>query len=270
MKSLFLALLLATNPAADVQAPHAVLELSPYLHGIPSIKARVGSHQGTFIFDTAGGLSTLNSSFARSVGCSPWGRLTGHRMRGDRVDVSRCDGISFAFESAFTEPLTVGVWDFSFLLPPDAPSLSGILALDAFSKHAITIDLSAGKVIVESSETLPRRIASSVEIPMKLAREMSGFSLVPMVAVQAEKGVLWFELDSGSDAPLIVSPHAMSLLSAGQEEQQSLGFKLGPFQVPAEVKQEELIIDGNIGAPIMRKFVFTLDIPNQRMWVSKK
>ncbi len=75
----------ATKSRPARSAPVATIPLQPYLNGQP----------GTFMFDSGQGVSSFSPAFAAKVGCRPWGRTTGFRMSGERLDNQHCDNITF-------------------------------------------------------------------------------------------------------------------------------------------------------------------------------
>jgi hypothetical protein len=124
------------------------IKLEPYLGAQLAIHAEVNGHAGLFLFDTGEGVSTISPQFANSIGCRPWGRITGFRMTGGRRDIPRCDNLQLktAGES-LTTPIA-GVFDIMSPLPADAPHLDGSLGLDIFAGWAITFDESSQLLIM--------------------------------------------------------------------------------------------------------------------------
>jgi hypothetical protein len=166
----------------------------------------------------------------------------------------------------------VTVFDFSKLLPKDAPSLSGALALDAFAGEIVTLDLAGGRLIVETPASAKARVRGAQEVPVRFAREASGFSLTPLVAVDTPAGQLWMELDCGSDAAIMVARHAAAHVGANPEvEKQHIAMTLvGGVPVEAQGRVLDFIVDGNIGTPILRNWVVTIDLANQRLWIAQR
>lgn len=260
----------AAHAAAMPPAKPRVVPLSLYLGALPSVQVEVGGRPTTFLLDTAGGLTVITPDTAKALGCAPWGQLTGFRMRGDRVDTQRCDHVELRLPGTRLKLATAGVWDFSRLLPKDAPPLGGSIALDALDGRAITLDLAAGRLIVETPQSLAARVAHATAVPVRFAREVGGQALTPLVAVDTRQGRLWMELDCGSDGSVIVNrPIAAALgLDSANTGKQSVSLSLGgtvPVQADASVK--ELILDGNIGAPVLRRWVITLDLAHQKLWL---
>ena len=252
-------------------AEHPVeIPLTAYLGAIPSLKVDIGGKPATFLLDTAGGLTVVTPGTVKALGCQPWGQMTGFRMRGDRIDVARCDNVHLSLPAVDLRVESAGVWDFSALLPKDAPPLAGSIALDAFADRAITLDLAAGKLIVETPRSLVDRVKSAREVPMRIGREVGGRSLTPFVAIDTPKGRLWMELDCGSDGNVIVNrPLATALgLDPAAKGKQALSASLGGMPLKANAQIMDLAIDGNIGAPVLKQWVITLDLPHQRLWLA--
>ncbi|HEV7775306.1 MAG TPA: aspartyl protease family protein [Luteibacter sp.] len=262
----------ATASAAGSMAP-VVMPLVPYLGVIPSLQVSIDGHPSTFLLDTAGGLTVFTPEVAKAVGCKPWGQLTGFRMRGDRVDTARCDNVRLSLAGATVDMTQAGVWDISKLLPKDAPPLGGSLALDAFAGRVVTLDLSGGKFILETQASLKERVRHATEVPMRLVREVGGASLVPVVAIDTPKGRVWMELDCGSDGEVIVNrPLAEALgLDPKAKGAQPLAMSLaGGMAVKAKGQVMDLVIDGNIGAPVLKQWVITMDLAHEKLWLAPK
>jgi hypothetical protein len=252
-------------------APAWVIPLTSYLGAVPSMQVQVGGSPATVLLDTAGGLTVLTPGGAGKAGCEPWGRLSGMRMRGDRLDLPRCDGVKLKVAGHSITIPEAGVWDFSKLLPKDAPPLDGSVALDAFAGQVVTLDLSGGHLIIETPASAKVRTAHATELPMRLAREVGGASLTPLVGVPTAKGKLWFELDCGSDGALIVNRAvAVALgLDPAATRGQPANLALAPHvQLQAKAQVQDLVVDGNIGAPILREWMITMDLAHQRLWFS--
>jgi hypothetical protein len=252
-------------------APAWVIPLTSYLGAVPSMQVQVGDRPATVLLDTAGGLTVLTPGGAEKAGCEPWGRLSGMRMRGDRLDLPRCDDVKLKVAGHGVTIPEAGIWDFSKLLPKDAPPLDGSVALDAFAGQVVTLDLSGDRLIVETPASAKARTAHATELPMRLAREVGGASLTPLMAIPTAKGKLWFELDCGSDGALIVN-HAVATalgLDPAVAHGQPVNLALAPhIQLQANAQVQDLFVDGNIGAPILRQWIITMDLAHQRLWLS--
>jgi hypothetical protein len=273
--TLFAGFFSATSLAAPPYRPSSpvVIALEPYLDQDHYVfRASIGGQQGLFQFDTGGGLTVLTPQSARAAGCKQWSRLTGFRMRGDRVDVPRCDDVELVAGGARLRLPTTGVWDLSAVLPPGAPALGGSIGLDAFSDQAITIDLGHRRLLIETPRSLKVRVAHLREIPIHVVREAEGYALTVMLGVETSSGRVWFTLDSGNDAGLTIGRHVAALFGFAPQLSATRPVELqlaGGVPLKGEAHARELIVDGNIGSPVLRHWLVTIDLPHQRLWLAE-
>nr|WP_295112770.1 hypothetical protein [uncultured Caulobacter sp.] len=262
--------LVAGFVAATPAAAQVTLPLEPYLGVLWSFQAKDG---GRYLLDTAGGLTAITPATATKIGCQPWGRITGHRMRGDRVDLTRCDKVVIEAAGAKLAVATAGVFDFAKLLPPNAPTLEGSVALDAFAGQVVTLDLGGQALVVETPASLKARIKGAQEVPVRFARDAGGLALTPFVPVETPKGAVWMELDSGSNGAVVVAQHNAALFGMNPDSQERqpvvLSIQGGP-KVQTQGLVMDLVIDGNIGAPLLKDWIVTLDLANTRAWIKAR
>lgn len=262
----------AANADADSSKPIAVFQLEPYRKTV-ALRGEVAGNQGLFLFDTAGGISLISPDFARKIGCAPWGRLSGHRMMGDRLDAPRCDNVALSLsDQRYTLPVAA-VLDVTAFLPEGAAPVDGSLALDLFAGQVITLDVPGGQLIVESVDSARARVAHAAELPAQLSRELQGRALAINVGVPTPQGMLWMELDTGNGGTVLVAaPYAALLgLTPDSDKPQQADFAVskdfraqGMAFAPAK-----MILDGNLGMPFLRDKVVTLDLARGRLWVAK-
>jgi hypothetical protein len=238
------------------------IRLSSYMGALLSFE----TVSGRFLLDTAGGITVVSKEFAARSGCHPWGRLTGFRMRGDRVDMARCDQVALQADGATLTIPAAGVIDFAALLPASAPPIAGSVALDAFAGDVVTIDVAHMRLVIETEKSLPARIRGAEEVRMRFSREANGWSLVPLVAVETERGVIWPEIDSGSDGGVIINRPLAEALDIADGQPSTIKLTNG-VRIEAPVKAENLIIDGNIGLDVLRHWILTIDTVHGRMWM---
>ena len=272
MRRLFLALAgLLFIGTATAAPPEAVFKLETYRKTV-ALHATVNGHEGLFLLDTAGGLTVLSPSFAKAIGCIPWGRLSGFRMMGQRLDGPRCDGIDFQLVGhVFRAPVTL-MFDVATLVAEDAAPVAGSIALDLFAGRTITVDIPGRRLIVESPASLERRIADARPLPVLLSRELQGRALSASLGVPTSKGMLWFELDTGNGGTILVSQPYASLvgLDPQAEGPQSADFPVAPgLRARGNAFTPDMILDGNLGMPFLRDKIITLDLQTGRLWIAE-
>lgn len=237
-----------------------------------AVRATVGGQEGLFALDTAGGLSILTPSFAKRIGCKPWGRLTGFQMMGDRIDAPRCDAVKFKISNVELAAPVVGIFDIMSLYPRDAEPIDGLVALDVFAGKTITIDFPGKLLTIESEKTARGRISGAVEIPARIAREVQGYALSVFVGVQTAEGSVWMELDSGNGGTILVNKVYASLfgLDPANDGPQKLSFELVKgIRVEGDGFAPNMVIDGNIGMPFLKNVRLTLDLSSGRVWLAR-
>lgn len=268
-KGLLAALAFAPSAAFAAVAPHAVYELEPYRKTL-ALRGEVDGHAGLFTFDTAGGVTLISPALAAKIGCKPWGRLSGHRMMGDRLDMPRCDGVALRLgEQAYRLPVA-GVFDITTLLPEGAAPVDGSIALDAFAGKAITIDFPAMRLIVESPDSLRERAAQATALPVSLSRELQGRALAASVGIPTRAGTAWMELDSGNGGTILVAKPYARLFGLDPEEKgpQKADFAVGAaLRAQGDAFTPDMILDGNLGMPFLKDKVVTLDLAAGKLWV---
>lgn len=268
---------LVTSVAFGSAKPLAVIDLEPHPGGtyMMTINASVNGHQGRFIFDTAGGISYISPAFAKQIGCEPWGQLSGFVLTGQRLDMQRCEDVSFDVAGWHMAVPTAGVYDIGKFMPPNTPRIDGSIGFDAFAGQAVTLDLAGKKLVVESPSSLKARQKAGKEIKVRLVRELEGLALAVVTAVQTSKGLAWMELDSGNGGANVIGKHLASMFNLELEKKEPQDGRItlengidvaGPFRV-----NPTLIMDGNIGTRFMIGYELTFDLAKGRAWlVSKK
>ena len=187
-----------TRPASRATRPAPIAEIALEKWRTRwAITAVVGGQTRRYLFDTGGGLSFVSDATARAAGCTPWGRMTGWNMFGRRGDGPRCDSLAFDIAGRLYAPPISGLIDMKKLNPGDS-ALDGIVGLNVFDGQAVTLDLAAGRIVVESDASLAERVRGATPIPIRINREVSGFALSVFAGVPTDSGTLWMEIDSGN------------------------------------------------------------------------
>lgn len=250
--------------------PATVIDLTPWRTRWVA-EAVIAGKRRKLLFDTGAGLTHLAPTVSQEAGCTPFGRITGYNMMGDKGQGPKCEAIVLEFNGQTFRPAATGLIDMGKNDPRDA-ELDGLLGLDAFEDRAVTLDLRRGHIVVETEASLKERTDRMTPLRLRLARELGGLALAPYVALSAKPGALWFELDSGNGGTILVSrPHAQLFgLDGAKEGPQAVALDLagGPSIRSPFAYTPDLIIDGNLGMPFLRDWIVTLDLKTARAWVT--
>lgn len=264
-----LAAVLAAAPAMATDAP-AILRLKPLRERLRTIDVTVNGQPGTFLLDTGGGGTIISPAFAAKIGCKPWGRLTGFRMTGERLDSRRCDNTRISAGGVQFAPQTVGVVDLPDLKPGE-PAPDGSLALDVLRDRAFTLDVSGDRLILETPESRAERTRGAIELPVQISRELSGAARDIYIQVPTRDGPLWFILDSGAGAVILVARDLAGYfgLDPAKDGPQPVRLDLAPGVVAqSDIGfTPDMIMDGNLGMPFIRRHVITVDMRAERLWI---
>lgn len=266
------ATVLSIAPGASAQDGPRTAQLGD-LFGIRTVEVAVGGRTHTFLLDTGGGVTTISPALAEAIGCTPWSQINGFRMGGERLSMPRCDGVAIDIAGqALTVP-SAAVLDLTPLLPPGPAKIEGLVALDVLAARPFTLELASGRLTFETPETLARRTVSAVEIPIRFHRQGGGIALTVMARAITGQGALWLQLDSGSDGGIQVAlasaePLGLSREPGGQDITLTfMGTGGEPVVETARGRARDMIIDGNVGAPVLSRWVMTFDLANQRLWI---
>ncbi len=254
--------------------PLLIIDLIPHPGGTDMMvmHAKVRGHEGTFLLDTGGGISYITPGFAQTIGCKPWGQISGFTLTGQRIDMPRCDELSFGIQDQhFSAPIS-GVFDVMKFMKPNVPPLDGSIGLDIFVGRTVTLSLMGRKLFVESAVSAQRRIRQGKEVPIRLVREVNGVALAVQVGVPTSEGMAWMELDSGNGGANVIAKHLAPLikLDPSKKEPQPASFQIAggiPVEGKARVN-DTLTMDGNIGTSFMLKWDLTLDLAKSRAWLA--
>jgi hypothetical protein len=261
----------AAAPAPTSADPLAVVPLGRFRAALHTVHVTVGGQEGTFLFDSGAGLSMVSPDFAKRAGCMPWGRLSGHNMFDQRIDVPQCGPLELAASGFALHPATVGVLDIASYFPPDAPHLDGIVGLDGFGSATLTIDLPGARLVVESPGSLAARVGGHAPLAGRIGHEILGLATNLVVPVKCASGTLYFEIDTGNGGKTLVAEHAAALLGLqpGAKELQ-----MGEIELPGYGKASiqamvgDLILDGNLGAAFLAERVLTVDLASGHTWIA--
>ena len=259
-------------PAPQEPAGPLELRLSPLAGSLHTLAARIGDADVPFLFDSGGGATVVTPQVLERLGSEPFGRGTGFRHDGTRIDGRRGGPVALAL-GAFRYQGEVGVMDLDTLLQ-GLPKVGGIVSLHTFAGQAITLDLAGGRLHVETAASLVERTRGSRQLEARLARPAAGAGLDLFVAIAGKHGPQWFELDCGNTGPVLVAPHAWGELglpvaappAAVRAELDVRG--LG--RVACDIAAKEMIYDGVLNAAFCERHVLTLDLRTGCAWARSK
>lgn len=261
----------ASAPAQTNAETPITISLTPLRERLRTVEVSANGATGSFLFDSAGGVTMVSPDFARRAGCTPAGRGVGFRMNGERLDTPLCRGLTLDIAGRRWTPRQVGVLVLTPYLAPGQTAPDGNLGLDAFEGRAVTIDVAHNTLIIETPASLAARIAGATELPMRLSRESQGAALSANIGVPTPDGLVWFELDSGNGGTVLVSQHLAAAFHLDPDAQgpQALELDIAPgiHLSTDRAFTPDLILDGNLGMPFLSRFVVTLDLAHERAWV---
>lgn len=200
----------AGNPV-DGMSNHGDREVVPlldYMGILSTVQVGIGDQILPFFFDTGGGLTVITPTVADRLGLRQFGRVTGFRMNGERLDLTRCDktDLQIGSRKICTEPM---VFNLMSLLPEGLPEVYGVVSLHTFQDQAITLDLASVTIVIETEDSLPQTVKTKAPLSIRVARQAGGTSIALMVEVKAQTGTLWLEIDTGNVGPVILAHHAL-------------------------------------------------------------
>jgi len=253
------------------QADPIEVPLTAYIANLRTLAVTIGNETVPFLLDTGGGFTVLTPEVARAAGCVAFGRVTGFRSSGERLDMRRCGPVSLRL-GPLTVRTEVAILDLMALLK-GAPIIGGIISLHTLQDGAFTLDLAANRLVVESRRSLTQRITKMRPVSLRTSRQAGGAALDVFLAIDTPNGAIWLELDSGNAGPVLLSPHALTqlglTLSGDQPRPASLDVRgLGP--TPLDVAMKDLIYDGLLNAAFLESVVLTVDLPSARAWATRR
>lgn len=252
------------------------ISLGDFMGRKRTIEVDIAGQRGTFVVDTGGGVTVIDKTFAQRIGCTPWGRITGFRLTGERLDLPRCDDVRITLpDGRALAPVTAGVIDLASVLAKGDDHLDGSLALDALDGQVFTLDVNAGTLQFESPESLAARVAGAVEVPVRISRYGSSARGVGAYALsRTKKGDLWLELDSGSDAPVMLTTAMAAEAGADPEVEKGQPYVLTIAGIGRDVTKEtraivfDMVRDGVVGMPVLVHWRLTFDLVDDRLWIA--
>ncbi len=251
-----------------------MIQLSLYQNVLWTLDVQFAGRTRRFFFDTGAGVSCIAQALAAEEELDTWGRISGFRMSGRRMDMARCDNVTLAIGGRTFHHESMGIVDFAGLLPPDWPATDGIIALSTLAEQAFTLDFTEHTLSFENDQSLTERTETMQPLSIRLARVAGGLSLGVFVAVDVGGRYAWFELDTGNTGPAIVAPHIARELGwpqAKHEEEERVGalrtLRLyGAAEVRTATVVRDIIYDGNLGRSFFDGTSLCFDLKRGRLW----
>jgi hypothetical protein len=262
--------------AATANPDRQAIPLGDFMGRKRSIQVEVGGQRGTFLVDTGSGVSLVGLAFAKRIGCTPWGQISGFRLTGERLDLPRCDDVRITLpDGTALPPVTAAAIDLASVLAKGDDPVDGSLALDALDGKVFTLDVGAGTLQFETPASLQARITTAVEVPVRIARYGSSARGVAAYALsKTAKGDLWLELDTGGDAPVLLPTSMAAEAGADPAIQKAQPYVLKVAGADRDVTQEtravvrDMVRDGVIGMPVLVRWRLTFDLAHDRLWIA--
>jgi hypothetical protein len=245
--------------------------LAAYVANLRTVQVTLGSGTIPFLLDTGGGFTVLTPEVAHAAGCVAFGRVTGFRSSGERLDMGRCGPVSMKLGPVMVRT-EAAILDLMALLK-GAPPIGGVVSLQTLQDGAFTLDLASNRLVIESRRSLAKRITKMPQIAIRTSRQAGGAALDLFLEIGTPNGSIWLELDSGNAGPVLLSPHALTQLGLSASEEQP---RHVPLNIPGlgptllEIARKDLIYDGLLNAAFLESIVLTVDLPSQRAWAARR
>ena len=256
-------------------AEEPVIRFDSFLGRGLAMHAQVNGQDGYFLFDTGGGVTNVSPEFAAKIGCKPWGQISGFAMMAQRIDMQRCDHVRVRVGGREVERETIGVFDGSGMMPPNAPHLDGTIALDLLEGIPFRLSVAAKSLTLLDAKQVAKATRGREAVPLHVVRDAEGMALSVDVPVRTPLGIAWFELDSGNSSPTaLVGKHLAAPLKldpasgANKKSEQATLTLLDGTTWTGDVCVFNLILDGNLGATFLIKHDVVVDVMAKRAWLS--
>lgn len=258
----------------ELPAP-VVLPLSAFMKtDLRTVNVSIGGAERRFLFDTGGGVTVISPELAKQLGCEPAGRLTAHRMSGERIDAPRCAEVPLALGGVALTTEAV-VMDLAALMPPDWEKVHGLISLQTLESVPFTLDLAKNQLTLETPASLDARVAQVRPVEFRVARPAGGAAVDLFVKVDAKPQPLWLIVDSGNIDRVVLAPHAARALGRAaasgspREELEPVELIVSGSAVTLPAVAMDLIYDGNLGTSFLNGAVLSVDLPGSRVWLSR-
>ena len=260
--------LLVSLPAAALA--QEVIRLERPVQDIEALSLKIDGHAGTYMFDSGLGTSAVTPATARVIGCTPWGKVTGFRATGERVDVERCNAATLDFGPISRRMPQLSVIDLQRFMGPVGARFAGAIGLDALDGRVVTLSVADHTLTVETDASTRRIAAEGREVPIRLVRSAEGAALTADLGVSTRLGEVWMEIDTGNYGPSLIDKRAAGLVGldpAKTPPQPLASMMVGKAHIGGSAVVRDLILDGDLGREALREWDVTLDLARGRGWL---
>ena len=258
-----------------------------YLAHLLTVPVRVGDVDTRFIFDTGIGLNLVSEALAARTGCEPDGSaFTGRRMSGHPVTIPMGSVASLQLGTHRAEDVPVGIFDMQAMAGLDG--VEGFLSLSYFRITPVTVDYTAGLVVIEDQASLTRRAEVGTSVTVQVVRDSQATDLRLGLTLPGGQPIT-VEVDTGSD-PLILNEtlaadagidlHDPGTRRTEGTDETGHGFVRYFATLPGDVSVtgapqirmarpdvmfQKIIYDGLVGQAFLRNFTTTYDLAGSRI-----
>lgn len=250
------------------------LRLKKYFGNLKAVEVGIQGKQYDFLFDTGGGETFISPVVARQLNKKLYGRVTSFRMSGESIQYQKADSVSLLVGSSNIFHETIGVWDVMTLLPKGFPPVHGVLSLKTFKDSRLTLSLADNYIILETPSTLKKRVRPMHLIESRFASGMDGHDLTIFLCVPKQQHRYWLLFDSGNLNDLLLS-HSTAfewkLQSDTVQHRNQLSeveLLIGSSIIRGKATSTSMIYDGALNFDLLKQFIFTIDFPLEKIWVS--
>jgi predicted aspartyl protease len=258
-----------------------------YLKHLLTLPVRAAGIQTRFILDTGIGLNLISEALAARIGCQPDGSaFTGQRMSGQPVTIPLGTLSSLDIGEHVSGDVRVGIFDMHAMAGLE--QVEGFLSLTRFRSLPMTIDYSAGLVILEDQASLSRRARRGTSVPVQVDDDSCSTRLLLPLELPSGR-VITVEVDTGSEGVILdeslaadvgVDLHDQSIRvregtdETGHHYARYFATASGDISVVGAphcrvtapgVMFQKIIYDGLVGDGFLRGFTTTYDVANERM-----
>lgn len=263
----FLLLLLGRGSAQDT------IYLKQYVSNLKQVEVTISGETCHLLFDTGGGETFISPEVAKRLGKRVWGSATTFRMSGEMLHYQKADSVALQIGSKTYYHPTVGVWDLMSILPAGLPKIDGVLSLKTFAGKILSMDLAAGKLVVETDASYKRAARNMTLLPSRFATGMNGAELTIFLGVRHAARPYWFLFDSGNLNDLLLShptaaawglqPDTVTV----RKELGTLPIQLGKAKWEGKAASDKIIYDGALNYTLLSRSRYMIHFGRKEVWM---